>query len=125
MAAWNPNQLGAGGLPGSQVPVPYYNYDANGPSIETRTNGPVNIETKNVQGKLLTAEMNVSLTNPELPPIEYIKKQLCTLLVDELYNSGMVQFMKQQDPRTGTEVFRGYVFVTDKEDVMVIKRLLK
>lgn len=51
-----------------------------------------------------------------------IKRRLCNLIANKLYNSKFIEFTKQQDPKTGRHHIRARAFVTPSGDVQILRK---
>lgn len=84
-----------------------------------------------VKGKLLRAEVIsdlISKVNSNMDAKQFeerIKLELCQKIVEEMYKSGMIQFMKQEEHHGQYVNYRAYVYVTSSDDVQVIRKVLK
>lgn len=84
-----------------------------------------------VKGKLLRAEVIsdlISKVNSNMDAKQFeerIKLELCQKIVEEMYKSGMIQFMKQEEHHGQYVSYRAYVYVTSSDDVQVIRKVLK
>ena len=88
-------------------------------------------ETHAIRGKLLKVEMisdMVHLEDAADPKLyeENIKLQLCQKMAEELYASGMIQWMKQPSDHSNSYMnYRAYAYIVPSEDVQVIRTLIK
>ena len=90
-----------------------------------------NYEVNTIRGKLLKAEIKsdmVHLEDAADPKLfeEQIKLQLCQKIAEEMYTSGMIQWMKQPSDHSNSYMnYRGYAYIVPSEDVQVIRTLIK
>jgi len=56
---------------------------------------------------------------------EGIKKILCKLLVEEIYNKNMISFMMHDDIQDDTRRFVARIFVTEKDDTQLLQEWRK
>jgi hypothetical protein len=78
-----------------------------------------------IQGKMLTTSLTLHASeHTQMSELE-IKTRLTELLVREIWDNNCIEFTKQQDYVRNEVVVRARIFVTPKDDVQVIRKVLK
>lgn len=84
--------------------------------------GPQRITSDAIKGEMLFA--NAEYSAFEIMDIgdDEIKRRLCTLIANKLYDSKFIEFTKQLNPATGRHNIRARAFMTPSGDVQILRK---
>ena len=86
---------------------------------------PVNYTEHAFQGKMVTATYEFDDHQLRGMPEDMIKRKIAGMLVDQLVESGFIEFTRQKYPSTFTTTVRGRVFCTSNDQVRILRELNK
>ncbi len=78
-----------------------------------------------IQGQMLTASLKMSPYEAEQMDDLELKNRLISLIVREIMDANCIEFTKQQDFANDEVIIRARIFVTQNDDVQVIRKVLK
>lgn len=110
------------GIPDGSISSIYYGHDGTIHYGHNGTFTQANHET--IQGKMLIHTHRISgvaLDNYVMYPGD-VKKMMASGLVEELLNSGCIEFTKTHEQHTGDWVFRARVFVVPDDKVRILRQ---
>ena len=78
-----------------------------------------------IEGKMLTSSLTMSPYEAEQMDELEMKNRLISLMVREIMDNNCIEFTKQQDFVKDEVTIRARIFVTPKDDVQLIRKVLK
>ena len=86
---------------------------------------PPNFTEHAFQGKMITATYEFDDDRYRGMPDDMIKRKIAGMLVDQLVESGFIEFTRQKNPATLSTTIRGRVFCTSNDQVRILRELNK
>jgi hypothetical protein len=83
------------------------------------------IPTDKIQGQMLTASLKMTPYEAEQMDEHEMKTLLVSQMMREIMDANCIEFTKQQDFANDEVIIRARIFVTPKDDIQVIRKVLK
>lgn len=78
-----------------------------------------------IQGQMLTASLKMTPYEAEQMDEHEMKTLLVSQMMREIWDNNCIEFTKQQDFANDEVIIRARIFVTQNDDVQVIRKVLK